>query len=578
VAVENDLFSESDTKVNPNAPADRLWATTLLVKALKLQNEAEANMNAKLPFADASSIPAGSVGYVKVAIDKGLVNGFEDNTFRPNQPVTRAQIAALLDRAGDQLPGSQDGVVTGTVTAPVSGNVLTINSNGQSVSLTLDANAFIYRGGARVSASALQVGDVIKTRAYNNTVIFVEVTQPSGTTTPTTPASGVNTGTLAAAVSGNVLTLTSGGQTVALPLNANALFFRNGAQVAASGLQIGDVISTRSYNNAVVFVEVTQPAGSTTTSPSYDKVLSGTISAPVTGSVITITSGGQTYALPLNTGAFLYRSGAAVSASALQVGDVVTTYSYNSSVAIVEVTQPVTTPTNTTGTMSGTVTAPINSNVLTISNGNQSYGFTFNANAFVYRNGVQTGAAALQTGDVVTLHYYNGSVLYAEVTQLAGGSASTQPTISQQSGTVVSTAGNVLTLLSGNQASTLTLSPNAFVNRGGSIVTAAALQAGDVVTATSYNNTVIYVSVTQLSNGSSQNFVAAGTYNGLTLNNQGQIATISINQTGSNGTVQAAVYNVSPSVTINGTMANLVQNRPIILQGTNQLITTITIQ
>ncbi len=51
-----------------------------------------------------NKIPAGSVGYVEVAIEKGLVDGFEDNTFRPNQPVTRAQLAALLDRTGNQLP------------------------------------------------------------------------------------------------------------------------------------------------------------------------------------------------------------------------------------------------------------------------------------------------------------------------------------------------------------------------------------------------------------------------------------------------------------------------------------------
>ena len=164
VALENDLFGETDTNVLPNQPADRLWATTLLIKALKLQDEAEANMNAKLPFSDAKDVPAGSVGYVKVAVDKSLVNGFEDNTFRPKQLVTRAQIAALLDRAGNQLPSSNDGLLTGTISAPVSGNVLTIRNsgNGQSSSFTLDPNVFIYRNGARVSASALQTGDVVK--------------------------------------------------------------------------------------------------------------------------------------------------------------------------------------------------------------------------------------------------------------------------------------------------------------------------------------------------------------------------------------------------------------------------------
>ena len=42
VALENDLFAESDTNVNPNQPADRLWATTLLVKALKLSGRSRS--------------------------------------------------------------------------------------------------------------------------------------------------------------------------------------------------------------------------------------------------------------------------------------------------------------------------------------------------------------------------------------------------------------------------------------------------------------------------------------------------------------------------------------------------------
>jgi hypothetical protein len=579
VAAENDLFSEYDTSVKPNQPADRLWATTLLVKALKLQSEAEAKMNAKLPFADAADIPAGSVGYVEVAIEKGLVNGFEDNTFRPNQPVTRAQIAALLDRAGDQLPGSADGLVIGTVTAPVTNNVLTVSSNGQTISLTLDPNAFIYRGGTRVSASALQVGDVVKTRAYNNSVIFVEVTQTNGGTTPVpTPANGVIAGTVAAPVAGNVLTLTNAGQTIALTLNANALFFRNGSQISAPGLQVGDVVSTRSYNNAVVFVEVTQLAGSNVSQTTYDRVVSGTISAPVSNNVVTITSGGQTYALPLNGGAFVYRGGALANASALQVGDVATAYSYNNSVAVVEVTQPVSQPTNTTGVITGTVAAPVSNNVLAVTSGGQTVSLPLHANAFVYRNGVQTSAAALEAGDVVTAHYYNGVVLYAEVSQLAGGSYSQLPTISQQSGSVVSAANNVLTLISGNQVTTVILNPNAFIYRGGVLTNASALQAGDVITARSYNNNVIYAEVTQLSNGSAQSFAVSGTYNSMTLNSQGQIFTISMNQTNTNGSVQTVVYSVSPSVTINGNAANLTPNHPIVLQGSGQLVSTIIIQ
>ena len=94
--MRTDLFTESDDSVLPNEEANRLWATTLLVKALKLEAEAKAQMKATLAFKDAKKIPAGSVGYVKVAVDKGLVNGFEDNTFKPEQRVTRAELAALL--------------------------------------------------------------------------------------------------------------------------------------------------------------------------------------------------------------------------------------------------------------------------------------------------------------------------------------------------------------------------------------------------------------------------------------------------------------------------------------------------
>lgn len=181
VAAENDLFLESDEKIQPEKAADRLWATTLLVKAMKLGNEAKAAMNTKLSFADAKQIPAGSVGYVAVALQKGLIDGYEDNTFRPNQPVTRAELAALLDRTGDQIPGtgtSQDQtLVTGKLTAAVTNNVLQLEKNGQTVSVAVDPNAFVFRNGARVALTNLVAGDTLKVRTYNNVAIFVEVTK-----------------------------------------------------------------------------------------------------------------------------------------------------------------------------------------------------------------------------------------------------------------------------------------------------------------------------------------------------------------------------------------------------------------
>ncbi|MHC0560842.1 S-layer homology domain-containing protein [Paenibacillus sp. MAH-36] len=176
VALENDLFTESDDSVQPNKEADRLWATTLLVKALKLESEAKAKMNTQLTFKDAKQIPAGSVGYVAVAIEKGLVDGFEDNTFRPNQNVTRAQLAALLDRTGNQMPDDQNSTA-GTVNAAVYNNVLPVTKAGVTTNYVLHPDAFILRNGVKVAASAIQVGDEVKVRSFNNQVVFVEVTK-----------------------------------------------------------------------------------------------------------------------------------------------------------------------------------------------------------------------------------------------------------------------------------------------------------------------------------------------------------------------------------------------------------------
>lgn len=193
VAAENDLFMETDDKIQPEKPADRLWATTLLVKALKLDAEAKAKMNEKLTFKDANQIPAGSVGYVKVALEKGLIDGYEDNTFRPQRPVTRAELAALLDRTGEQLPGSGAGeeqtLITGKLSAAPAGNVLLVEKNGQTVSVVVDANAFIYRNGTRVALSALVAGDTLKIRTYNGTALFVEVT--TAVTNPTFSIIGI---------------------------------------------------------------------------------------------------------------------------------------------------------------------------------------------------------------------------------------------------------------------------------------------------------------------------------------------------------------------------------------------------
>jgi hypothetical protein len=182
VALENDLFFENETEVKPEQQATRLWSTILLIKALKLEDEAKALNNTKLDFKDANQIPAASVGYVALALEKKIITGYEDRngnkTFRPNQPITRAEIAVLLDRTDEEMPDQDATAITGTLKAAASGGKITVvKADKTEVVLTLDPNVFIFRDDKKAAVSALRAGDEVLVRTYQNKVVFIEVTE-----------------------------------------------------------------------------------------------------------------------------------------------------------------------------------------------------------------------------------------------------------------------------------------------------------------------------------------------------------------------------------------------------------------
>lgn len=117
VALENGLFDASEEKIQPDKPASRVWVSSLLVRSLGLQSEALKQMTTIPDFKDANEIPAGSIGFINVAIEQELITGFPDNTFQPNKNVTRAQMAALLGRTGENLLENEGAItVQGKIT------------------------------------------------------------------------------------------------------------------------------------------------------------------------------------------------------------------------------------------------------------------------------------------------------------------------------------------------------------------------------------------------------------------------------------------------------------------------------
>jgi hypothetical protein len=88
---------ESDVLFAPERDVTRAEFAALLVRALGLKPE---NGSGEFKDMTASDRYAGVVG---TAASIGIVRGFEDGTIRPDEPVTREQIAVMLDRTIEWL-------------------------------------------------------------------------------------------------------------------------------------------------------------------------------------------------------------------------------------------------------------------------------------------------------------------------------------------------------------------------------------------------------------------------------------------------------------------------------------------
>jgi len=51
-----------------------------------------------LAFADSDKIPAWSRGYIKKAVELGIIKGYSDNTFGPQREITRAEVVTIISK------------------------------------------------------------------------------------------------------------------------------------------------------------------------------------------------------------------------------------------------------------------------------------------------------------------------------------------------------------------------------------------------------------------------------------------------------------------------------------------------
>lgn len=83
----------ADNTFRPNKQVNRAEFVTMLARALKLPESGAGT------FKDASAIPAWASAYAAQAAAAGIIGGYEDGTFRPEQQLTRAELTVMIVRA-----------------------------------------------------------------------------------------------------------------------------------------------------------------------------------------------------------------------------------------------------------------------------------------------------------------------------------------------------------------------------------------------------------------------------------------------------------------------------------------------
>ena len=96
---------------DPSAPVTRAEFAKIAVDLAGKSNIASALAQETPGFVDAANIPTWAWGYVNVAQDMGIIQGYPSGKFHPNRPVTDVEAAAMLLRA---IGDNQTGVVQGT--------------------------------------------------------------------------------------------------------------------------------------------------------------------------------------------------------------------------------------------------------------------------------------------------------------------------------------------------------------------------------------------------------------------------------------------------------------------------------
>ncbi len=241
-AAELGILDEVDLMYfKPNEPVKRHEIAKYIIRALQKEDEAKAKMKAELPFVDAAAVPQGSVGYVYLIKQLGIMNGDDRKRFNPMGTLSRAEMAVLFCNLDDKVDNDNDAdEFRGTVDS-INSDRIVLQVGVLKRTFDVSDDVVVYKDAGRVAYSTVVKGDKVLLKTDDDVVEYIEILKAGQ---PDDKIITNYTGELAAIGSGNPVTLTVKIEelTAIFKVADGAEFYFKGVKGTVNDLRVGDEV------------------------------------------------------------------------------------------------------------------------------------------------------------------------------------------------------------------------------------------------------------------------------------------------------------------------------------------------
>lgn len=224
-------------------PVKRYEVAEFIGKAMGYGKTTNLQSVNDLPYLDAKDIPSEASGYVFLLMENGIMEGNEKGSFRPNDNVTRAEMAILMAKLDEKMGKLPNQEIKGTVSQST-GSTLTIRTVDGYETLVVDQNSFIFLKDRKGTIEDIGILDWVFVVKSGIKAQLIDVSSSSGVA-PTQELSGQVVGNL---ISINyhpeleMIISTIDQRTQTIPINDDCRVEKDGAKVLLLDILSGDQV------------------------------------------------------------------------------------------------------------------------------------------------------------------------------------------------------------------------------------------------------------------------------------------------------------------------------------------------